>query len=124
MRVSSLNVNHGNDVMMGQFSFLSSSHKRDFPRTFTGNGLQKLSMFLVFKKKSAEIFHRLNTLINHRNDFKKVAVKPLACCSWFHVKHFHVISMDLKNCQRFVSKKIHFLHIFVFIRDEENKIQQ
>ena len=51
MRVSSLNVNHGNDVMMGQFSFLSSSHKRDFPRTFTGNGLQKLSMFLVFKKK-------------------------------------------------------------------------
>ena len=72
MRVSSLNVNHGNDVMMAQFSFLSSSHKRDFPRTFTGNGLQKLSMFLVFKKKSAEIFHRLNTLINHRNDFKKV----------------------------------------------------
>ena len=73
MRVSSLNVNHGNDVMMAQFSFLSSSHhKRDFPRTFTGNGLQKLSMFLVFKKKSVEIFHRLNTLINHRNDFKKV----------------------------------------------------
>ena len=47
MRVSSLNVNHGNDVMMAQFSFLSSSHKRDFPRTFTGNGLKKLSMFLV-----------------------------------------------------------------------------
>ena len=111
MRVWSLNVNHGNDVMMAQFSFLSSSHKRDFPRTFTENGLQKLSEFLVFKKKIGEIFHRLNTLINHRNDFKKVAVKPLACCSWCHVKHFHVISMDLKNCQRSIS-------------DEENKIQQ
>ena len=47
MRVSSLNVNHGNDVMMAQSSFLSSSHTRDFPGTFTGNGLQKLSMLLV-----------------------------------------------------------------------------
>ena len=47
MRVSSLNVNHGNDVIMAEFSFLSSSHARDFPRTFTGNERQKLSMFLV-----------------------------------------------------------------------------
>ena len=47
MRVSGLSVNHGNDVMMAQFSFLSSSQTRDFPRTFTGKGRQKLSMFLV-----------------------------------------------------------------------------
>ena len=47
MRVSSVNVNHGNDVMMAQVSFLSSSHTSDFPRTFTENGRQKLSMFLV-----------------------------------------------------------------------------
>ena len=49
MRVSSLSVNHGNDVMMAQFSFLSSSQTRDFQAPSQEMGVKNCQC--IVKKK-------------------------------------------------------------------------
>ena len=47
MRVSSVNVNHGNDVMMAQFSFLSSSLSKNLHRKWAS---KTVNVFSIVKK--------------------------------------------------------------------------
>lgn len=61
MRVSSLSVNHGNDVMMAQFSFLSSSQTRDFQAPSQEMGVKNCQCIV---KKNRRKFPTVSILLS------------------------------------------------------------